>query len=82
MVSIVSLLVKKFKLYVIKGSHFSFFPSILLNVDSLFNMPSKVLYNHSHTHKKTLKKLYFSEGTIVRTHRNREMPNYWIFTDI
>ena len=29
-----------------------------------------------------IKKLYFSEGTIVRTHRNREMPNYWVFIDI
>ena len=29
-----------------------------------------------------LKKLYFSEGTIVGTHRNNEMPNYWVFIDI
>ena len=25
-----------------------------------------------------LKKLDFSEGTIVGTHRNNKMPNYWV----
>ena len=29
-----------------------------------------------------LKKLDFSEGTIVGTHRNNKMPNYWVFIDI
>ena len=29
-----------------------------------------------------LRKLYFSEDTIVGTHRNKEMPNYWVLIDI
>ena len=29
-----------------------------------------------------LRKLYFHEGSIVGTHRNNEMPNYWVFIDI
>ena len=29
-----------------------------------------------------LKKLYFFEGTIGGTHRNKEIPNYVVFIDI
>ena len=28
--------------------------------------------------RQILKKLYFSEVTIVGTHINREMPSYWV----